>query len=95
MNFQSVHDQGGWKRFIDTTYQDDSLQNQIEHWLAMLSGHSIALRRFIDRGWEVELNCLAQGSEFLVLSHSNLRELADLGISLSLTLVPGVEPSGG
>lgn len=83
--FDSVHDWGGWKLFATDDERGLSLQDQVAAWLERLRGKQQALQYLHDRGWEVELDCFAATSEFLVLPAFMLGKLAGLGIGLALT----------
>jgi len=90
--FDSVHEEGGWKHFLPERYQDNRpLHEQIYLWVARLRGLAEAIKTLTERGWEVELDCFAIGSEVLVLSSGDLRELAELRIGLAMTLARGIE----
>jgi hypothetical protein len=90
--FDSVHERGGWKHFLPPRYKENRpLHEQFHRWLARLRGLAEAIKTLTARGWEVELDCFATGSEALVLTNGDLRELAELGVGLALTLSRGVE----
>jgi hypothetical protein len=90
--FDSVHEEGGWKHFLPARHQENRpLHDQFRLWLARLRGLAEAIKTLTARGWEVELDCFAIGSEVLVLSNRELRELAELGVGLALTLARGIE----
>ncbi len=89
--FDSVYEDGGWKHFLPARYKDRPLREQVHLWLARLRDLGDAIKTLTERGWEAELDCFAIGSEVLVLSTGELRELADLGVGLALTLACGVE----
>ncbi len=91
-HFDSVHEEGGWKHFLPDRYKKNRpLHEQFYLWLARLRELAEALKTLTARGWEVELDCFATGSEVLVLSNSELRELAELGVGLAVTLARGIE----
>lgn len=83
--FDSIHSQGGWKRFGSDDERRLSLEDQFDAWRERLRGKGPALRCLQDRGWEVELNCFAATYECLELPAAVVRELADLGVALSFT----------
>lgn len=94
--FDSVHEVGGWKHSLPTRYRENrSLHEQLTLWLARLRGHAEVIKTWTARGWEVELDCYATGSEVLVLTNGDLRKLVELGVSLVLTLARSVERSDG
>jgi hypothetical protein len=89
--FDSIHEEGGWTRRVPDRYRDEPLDRQLILWVARLHELSDALRALRRRGWVIELDCFAATSEVVVLSHEDLRGLADLGIDLGLTLACGSE----
>jgi hypothetical protein len=83
----SIHERGGWKHFLPDRYRENRpLSEQLFLWLARLRRHVDAVKRLTERGWKVELDCFAIGNEVLVLDNSDLREIAELGVDLALTL---------
>ncbi len=86
LHFKSVHEWGGWKRFLPEVETDRSLDDQIRYWLSELRERCDAIHELLELGCCIELNCFAAGSEFLQLSNRELRDLAELGVDLSLTL---------
>ncbi|MHB1559981.1 MAG: DUF4279 domain-containing protein [Isosphaeraceae bacterium] len=93
--FDSIHEVGGWKHFLPDPYRENRpLHEQFDLWLARLRANAEAIRALKARGWEVELDCYyAAGSDVLVLGNSELRELAELGVGLALTLAACSEPA--
>ena len=89
--FDSVNDQGGWKRFPADDEGDSSLEDQVGAWLERLRPKGQALRSLHDRGWEIELNCFAATSEGLELPAAVLGELGGFGVGLALTFSPGAD----
>jgi hypothetical protein len=87
--FDSVHDRGGWKLFAADDERGLPLQGQFAAWLERLRVKGQALRRLLDRGWEVELDCFAATSECLDLPATVLGELASLGVGLALAYSAG------
>ena len=87
--FESIHEEGGWARRIPDRYRDEPLDRQLTIWVARLRELSDALWALKRHGWVIELDCFAATSEVVVLSHGDLRGLADLGIDLGLTLACG------
>jgi hypothetical protein len=89
--FESIHEEGGWTLRIPDCYRDEPLDRQLTIWVARLRELSDALWALKRHGWVIELDCFAASSEVIVLSHRDLRGLADLGIDLALTLACGPE----
>ena len=71
--------------------QESPSLRAIFFWLARLQKLTGAIPALTARGWEIELDCFAIGSEVLVLDNGDLRKLAELGIGLALTLARGTE----
>jgi hypothetical protein len=100
---ESTHEEGGWARRIPDRYRDEPLDRQLFLWVARLGELSDAIRALRRRGWVIELDGFTATSEVVLLSHEDLRGLADLGIDLALTLACGpgrlapreAEPSPG
>ncbi len=82
--FDSVHEWGGWKRFIPAELRDAELQEQLEHWIELLAPREAALQRLAARGYELELNCFTASSAELYLAPALLARLASWGVGLSL-----------
>lgn len=89
LHFERVYEWGGWKRFLPEAETDRPLDDQIRYWLSELRERRDAIHELLELGCCIELNCFAAGSEFLWLSNRELRDLAKLGVDLSLTLSSG------
>ena len=97
--FDSVHDCGGWKRFLSDTERAQSLQDQFDLWLEQVRKRKEGLGILRRHGWRPELDCFAATTEFLPLPHELLAELASLGLDLAMTFSadagePGFAPDG-
>ena len=86
LHFESVHEEGGWKRFLPEAETDRPLDDQIRYWLSELRERRDAIHELLELGCRIELNCFAADGEFLWLSNRELRDLAELGVDLSLTI---------
>ena len=86
LHFESLYEQGGWKRFLPETETDRPLDDQIRYWLSELHKRRDAIHELLELGCRIELNCFAADGEFLWLSNRELRDLAELGVDLSLTI---------
>jgi len=86
LHFESAHQVGGWKRFLPEAETDRPLDDQIRYWLSELRERGDAIHELLELGCRIELNCFAAGSEVLWLSNRELRDLAELGVDLSLTI---------
>ena len=84
--FDSVYEDGGWKKFIPKQYQDKPLSDQVYLWLFNLHDLRDAIMGLQERGWVTELDCFTASTEVLVLFNDHLRQIADLGVGLGLTI---------
>ena len=94
LHFESVHEEGGWKRFLPEAETDRPLDDQIRYWLSELRERRDAIHELLELGCCIELNCFAADGEFLWLSNRELRDLAELGVDLSLTIASDFQGQG-
>jgi hypothetical protein len=87
--FDSVNDQGGWKRFIPEGDRARPLQEQLAVWVDRLRDLTAGIAQLRQRNWEVELDCFAASGEFVFLPYRTLTKLGQWGIDLALTMSSG------
>lgn len=83
-----IHKQGGWKVRMPEKYKDEPLYMQLALWRNRLRKRREAIWSMRERGWIAELVCYVGSVEALVLPNYQMRELADLGVDLSLDIFP-------
>ncbi len=85
--FDSVHQWGGWKRFIAAEFQNQHLDNQLAFWAGALSERSAAIKNLAQQGFDVELNCcvITQTTTVVRIPAELAGGFARLGINVSFT----------
>lgn len=58
---------GGWKKFMPTTLDRETLEVQLEHWANELRSSQGTISVLIERGWSVSLDCFLSVSEFTLI----------------------------
>ena len=84
VQFESIHEESGWKAKLPHRHNAMSLQDQAEGWLRELTSRSLALSKLHQLGWNSELNCFCAGTAELELEPHDLIQLGQLSVRLAV-----------
>ncbi len=84
--FKSVHTRGGWKAWLKGAVRRRSLSSQVRLWCRRLLPKRRAVQELQALGYPVTIDCCALAPGFVHLDAEVHRQLADLGVSLDITI---------
>jgi hypothetical protein len=87
--FDSRHEWGGWKLFMDPRYKNDPLETQLQFWCEALQGKSDVIAKLKSSGLRCILDIFVttDATASIVLSEDLLKSVASLGLEIELSIV--------
>ena len=91
--FESRHEWGGWKCFVDQAHEDALLEEQLQFWCDTLQDKVDTLSRFKSKGLHCALSLFVTTDDTasIILPEELQASLASLGLELELSIMTGDE----
>jgi len=88
---QSQYEWGGWKKRLTPRDCGDPFVPDLEQWVDLLLPKASALKQLQERGLDIALDCFItiNGAALVEIDRTLQRRLAELGISISITIWAG------
>jgi hypothetical protein len=86
--FDSIHEEGGWKKWLEDSDIDKDLMEQIRIWCELLSSKMQVLKELKSLDYELILDCFVATSDCccsIEIENDTLKKLADFGLDLEIT----------
>ena len=89
--FDSRHNWGGWKLFVDPKYENDLLETQLQFWCETLRDKTNAIARLKSKGMYCALSLFitTDATASIVLPETLQKSLANLGLEIDLSISMG------
>jgi hypothetical protein len=91
--FESRHEWGGWKLFLDPEHKNDPVEAQLEYWSELLGPRLNSITQLKSKGFECLLNIFVTSGETvcIVIPDQLQKSVASLGLDLHLSFIASTE----